>query len=202
MLLLHMSMDSRADGEHYRRKEWPSRDTHVPGHHNIVNVPLIPREKILLPPLHIKLGLIKQYVKAMDPDSDAFHHIVSMFPKLSDAKLKAGIFVGPQIRRMLASSDLEAKMTCVEKKAWTSFRHTVHGFLGNQRSENFKDIIEDLIKSFESHGCRMSIKMHYLHSHLDFFKENLGDVSEEHGERFHQDIQRMNTATRADGTKP
>nr|XP_026485046.1 uncharacterized protein LOC113392716 [Vanessa tameamea] len=27
-----------------------------------------------------------------------------------------------------------------------------------------------------------------LHSHLNFFKENLGTVSDEHGERFHQDI--------------
>ena len=30
-----------------------------------------------------------------------------------------------------------------------------------------------------------------LHSHLDFFPENMGDVSEEHGERFHQDIAKM-----------
>ena len=27
-----------------------------------------------------------------------------------------------------------------------------------------------------------------MHSHLDFFPDNLGDVSDEHGERFHQDI--------------
>ena len=27
-----------------------------------------------------------------------------------------------------------------------------------------------------------------LHSHLDFFPENIGDVIEEHGERFHQEI--------------
>ena len=27
-----------------------------------------------------------------------------------------------------------------------------------------------------------------MHSHLDWFPENLGDVSEEQGERFHQDI--------------
>ena len=40
-------------------------------------------------------------------------------------------------------------------------------------------------------GCRMSIKMHYLHSHSDFFGPNLTDVSEEHGERFHQDVQVM-----------
>ena len=39
--------------------------------------------------------------------------------------------------------------------------------------------------------CRMSIKLHFLHCHLDFFQENLGDFSEEHGERFQQDIQPM-----------
>src|SRR5215469_12615375 len=35
------------------------------------------------------------------------------------------------------------------------------------------------------------LKLHMLHSHLDFFRENLGAVSEEHGERFHQDIAKM-----------
>jgi len=30
-----------------------------------------------------------------------------------------------------------------------------------------------------------------LESHLDFFPENLGKVSDEHGERFHQDILAM-----------
>ena len=40
-------------------------------------------------------------------------------------------------------------------------------------------------------GCNMSLKVHVLHSHLDFFAENLGDVSDEHGERFHQDISVM-----------
>ena len=38
-------------------------------------------------------------------------------------------------------------------------------------------------------GCRMSFKMHFLHSHLGFFPENLGAVSDEQSERFHQDIQ-------------
>ncbi|KAF2350797.1 Reverse transcriptase domain [Trinorchestia longiramus] len=34
----------------------------------------------------------------------------------------------------------------------------------------------------------MSLKVHFLHSHLDFFPENLGGVSDKHGERFHQEI--------------
>ena len=36
----------------------------------------------------------------------------------------------------------------------------------------------------------MSIKVHFLHSHLDRFPE-LGDVSDEQGERFHHDIKKM-----------
>ena len=34
----------------------------------------------------------------------------------------------------------------------------------------------------------MSLKVHVLQSDLDFFAENLGEVSEKYGERFHQDI--------------
>lgn len=37
----------------------------------------------------------------------------------------------------------------------------------------------------------MSIKVNFLMSHLNEFPANLGDVSDEHGERFHQDIKVM-----------
>ena len=37
----------------------------------------------------------------------------------------------------------------------------------------------------------MSVKIHFLHSHLEKFPENLGDVSDEQGERFHQDVKTM-----------
>ena len=37
----------------------------------------------------------------------------------------------------------------------------------------------------------MSIKVYFLHNHLYFYPENLGDVSEEQGERFHQVIKEM-----------
>ena len=35
----------------------------------------------------------------------------------------------------------------------------------------------------------MSVKLHYLHLHLEFFRPNLGDFHEEYGKRFHQDIE-------------
>ena len=52
-------------------------------------------------------------------------------------------------------------------------------------------IVSNLIESYRKLGCRMSIKLHYLHSNLDFFRDNLGDGSENHGEWFHQDISVM-----------
>ena len=36
--------------------------------------------------------------------------------------------------------------------------------------------------------CNMSLKLHFLDSHLDFLPQNLEKFSDEHGERFHWDI--------------
>jgi hypothetical protein len=45
----------------------------------------------------------------------------------------------------------------------------------------------------------MSAKVHYLHSHLDRFPENLGGLSEEQDERFHQDVKQWKPDTKEDG---
>jgi hypothetical protein len=37
----------------------------------------------------------------------------------------------------------------------------------------------------------MSLGVHFLDPHLDFFPENLEAVSEKHSQRFHQDISTM-----------
>ena len=42
----------------------------------------------------------------------------------------------------------------------------------------------------------MSIKVHFVHNHLDQFPANCGNVSDEQGERFHQDIKEMETRYR------
>jgi hypothetical protein len=41
----------------------------------------------------------------------------------------------------------------------------------------------------------MSLKVHFLNAHLDYFPKNLGAVSEEQGERFHQDIKDIGNTT-------
>ena len=48
-----------------------------------------------------------------------------------------------------------------------------------------------MLQKFQEQGCLMSIKLRFLHSHLEHFPENHGDYSEEQEERFHQDIKEM-----------
>ena len=89
---------------------------------------------------------------------------------------------------MLKSAQLENAMTDTEREAWCAFQDIVNGFLGNNKDPNYKQPTGKLLESYKNLGCRMSLKVHFLHSHSDFFRDNLGEVSEEHGERFHKDI--------------
>jgi len=44
---------------------------------------------------------------------------------------------------------------------------------------NYQGIMQDLLNSYKAMGCNMSLKIHFLESHLNFFPENLGEVSDE-----------------------
>jgi len=48
--------NSRADGEHYEKIHWTPRQELTPGRYNVIKESLVSRQKVLLPPLHIKLG--------------------------------------------------------------------------------------------------------------------------------------------------
>ena len=91
--------DSRYTTAHYHRRIWPKRTEYSVGYSNIKWNPLIDPIKMLLPPLHINLSLIKQFVEALDKNSDAFKHRQNFFTEISKAKIEAGVFVGPQIRK-------------------------------------------------------------------------------------------------------
>ena len=56
--------DSRADGQHNLQRDWPVRETFTPGVCKARADLLVNPRNILLPPLHIKLGPMKNFVKA------------------------------------------------------------------------------------------------------------------------------------------
>ena len=183
--------DSRARSSHYKVKEWPARTENITGQKNISRPALVDKNKIFLPPLHIKLGLMKNFVKAMDKEAEGFAYLRAKFPSISDSKIKEGIFIGPQIRQLLKDNAFKEKLSPAERRAWDSFNQVCVNFLGNVRADNYEEIVNELLVAYEELNCNMSLKIHFLHSHLNFFPENLGAVSDEHGERFHQDIAQM-----------
>jgi hypothetical protein len=79
-------------------------------------------------------------------------------------------------------------MTEIEEDAWNAFKEVVKKFLGNVKDFLYKETVRNMLDKFKLLGCNMSLKLHFLASHLDYFPPNLGAVSEEQGERFHQDL--------------
>ncbi|XP_025162642.1 uncharacterized protein LOC112590438 [Harpegnathos saltator] len=131
-----------------------------PGVKNVINETLVDPNKILLPPLHIKLGPMKQFVKALHKEGNGFKYLCTKFSHLSNAKIKEGIFIGLQIRLLTKDEKFEKTMTCLEREAWVSLKKVILDFLGDTK------------KILTMKNC-------------------LGSISEEQGEKFHQDIKEM-----------
>ena len=124
----------------------------------MVQKDLIDLNKVLLPPLHIKLGLMKQFVKALPKAGKCFKYICDKFPAISTAKLKKGIFTGPDIRKLLNDGNFEKQVEVAEKESWGAFKDVVTKFLGNNKDPNFKSIVENMLQKYKNIGCSMSLE--------------------------------------------
>lgn len=58
----------------------------------VINPTSIDHDNVLLLPLHIRLGLIKQFVEKLLQKGITFKYLHSCLPTLSDVRLKQGIF--------------------------------------------------------------------------------------------------------------
>jgi hypothetical protein len=96
--------------KHWTKKVWPRRTTLVPSSKNVLREFLVEPNKVLLPPLHIKLGMMKQFVKAPDREGDCFKYLGKKFSGLTEAKLKEGVFIGLDIRRLMKDKAFQSKM--------------------------------------------------------------------------------------------
>lgn len=181
--------DSRDDAAHYDREVWPPRKKFKIGDNSVKRMPLVSAQQFLPPILHIKMGLTKQLVTVMAKNkSRGIQRLKQLFPLKTEDKVKAGIFTGPEIRVIMEDEDFVTYLNEDEKDAWEALVKVITGFLGGNRVEEYKDLIEHMLSTFEAVGSRMSVKLHYLKSHLKSFKENNAHFSEEQGERFHQDL--------------
>jgi hypothetical protein len=59
----------------------------------------------------------------MDQKSAGFMYLNNKFIRISDAKIKEGVFVGPQIRELMQDAKFEDQLCEVGKAAWKSFNN-------------------------------------------------------------------------------
>ena len=79
--------------------------------------------------------------------------------------------------------------TVTHQKSYCSYHYIIFLFcLGRANPEPFQQKLNTMYQHFESIGVRMSVKMHYLRSHVNLFQSDLKNISDQHGERFHQTI--------------
>ncbi|MFP3032956.1 MAG: hypothetical protein ACEY3M_18210 [Wolbachia sp.] len=91
-----------------------------PGSKNILRVALVEPDKVIMPPFHIKLGLMNNFVKALNKDSVAFRYLCNKFPVLSYTKVKEGVFIGPRIKKIIAGSHFQDLLGGKEMHGWRS----------------------------------------------------------------------------------
>ena len=124
---------------------------------NVLAPLLVEHFKIVFPPLHIKLGIMKQLVKAFEKDGDCFKYICIKFSGLTIEKLKAGIFDGPQIRKFMNDANFCNFMNPAELSAWTAFMNVVKIFLGKTKAPNYKELVETLLSILHQLGANYII---------------------------------------------
>ena len=127
-------------------------------YYDVAQKSLVCSQQIFLPGLHIMLGSVKNFIKMLNKNREA------------------RLFFWKNKFRMLNEAEIREGV-----------------FDGPQIRQlmldcDFKKSFALKLRNFQEMKVNMSLKIHMMHSHLDFSLENMGAVSDEHCERFHQDI--------------
>ena len=100
----------------------------------------------------IKLGSVKNFLKALPKGGNAFKYLRSKFTRLSDAKLKED----PQIRKLVTAEQFLSQLSNI---SWLSLQIVFEIFLGNYKAREYGHIFDNLL---------ISLKIHVLHSFAVF----------------------------------
>jgi hypothetical protein len=55
----------------------------------------------------------------------------------------------------------------IEEEAWNALKEVVKKFLDNIKDPLHKEIVRKMLEKFNLPGCNMSLKRHFLTSHLE-----------------------------------
>ena len=118
------------------------------------------QENIIFPPLYIKLGLMKEFVKVLNTEENRCQYILLAFPGLRFEKVKTGVFDAPQIRQLIKDqSFITSYDSCREKSMgsqklfgqWQGWKIQRCGWNNTRKLTtgcNFHPVVSEVIKIF------------------------------------------------------
>lgn len=83
-----------------------------------------------------------------------FLYVKTKSRKITEVKIKEGVFVCPQIN----GEQFDYELNKGERTWWQSFKAVTKNFWENRKAENCRELLGALLKSHETVGCDMSLK--------------------------------------------
>jgi len=125
----------------------------------------------------------------MNKEGERFELLRQTFPRIIEVKIREDIFVGPQVKQLFQDPNFKNKLNTVERRAWNVFRNVWSNFLGNKKIRKVHRIRGGATFLTPCLGVQHAVETPFPAILLGFFSQgNMGTVSDEHSERFHQDI--------------
>lgn len=112
-------------------------------------------------------------LECLDRNSNAFQHLWNKFGlQKSEAKIKEGVFVAMNWCLTMSSTGNWSRLN---QQQWEPFMQVVQNILGNHKDA---EVVDNLLEAYQLMSARILLKMHFLHSYIDFFLgEEWGNVS-------------------------
>lgn len=145
---------SRDKENHYINHQWAPRVDEETGKNNRKYEPLVSSEKIIIPPLHLKLGFAMQFIKTIlqtkkkikceleeeeeeEPDdveqmqrAIKLEALKAIFPRKTESKITNGIVTGPEIKKLFENKDFVKVLNPIELQAFKCLIDICCNFLG------------------------------------------------------------------------
>ena len=129
--------NSRNRKYHYNQKEWPKRESLIPGQKNVVNTEWTLRKFINSAAL--QTWTHKIFCRGNGSKQCCIYVLKNKFPRISNPKIKEGVFVGPQITELIQDVKFEDQLSEVEKAAWKSFKNAATSLFGSYEADSCRD---------------------------------------------------------------
>jgi hypothetical protein len=83
-----------------------------------------------------------------------FEYFRNKFPNESDAKIKEGIFIGPQIRELMHAKEFDEDLNETERNVWLNFKRICTGLPRKSQSNELSGCCEGPADFVQSYGMQ------------------------------------------------